>query len=277
MGRTESKTSRLTAVRFTFLSITATALVLAAGAAQAAPQILGLVATTAPVPLSCNGGMCTAELPAFCLQRERTMPRIGTAYRAGPGTRITLGFTVAGGKRHTISVSETAAISALRDYHAVRITVPESVLAAWQGYNPTVSVAEKASAVPVPLSSHVRPIDKAEIAFVTGPQRDIVATALNKQEPGATLAVATMSRLINALPRHATRETRATLWQRVIGIDKSDTSQRGLKQAIEAHDYCKAWADTGRGYGMRDCLREWHDHRADDITEKAWDMQKPGM
>ncbi|MBT5458542.1 MAG: hypothetical protein HOK82_18225 [Rhodospirillaceae bacterium] len=271
------KTTRLIALSVSFIYIAIAALVMAGRPATAAPQILGLVASTAPVPLTCTGGVCAAELPAFCLQRERTMPRIGTTYRAGPGTRITLGFTVAGGKRHAVSVNSTAAITALRDYHAVRITVPESALVAWQGHNPTIAVSGRASAVPVPLPTHSRPLSESEIAFVTGPQRRIVARALAEQAPGATLAVATMSRLINALPRHATARARAALWAQVIGSDRSVTAARGMKQAIKAHDYCKAWADTGRGYGMRDCLREWHDHRADDITEKAWDMQKPGM
>lgn len=275
-----AKACRFIALSFSFIFIAVTAVVSAPGPARGAPQILGLVASTAPVPLTCSGGVCAAELPAFCLQRERTMPRMGTAYRAGPGTRITLGFTVTGGRRHEISVSATAQMSALREYNAVRIAVPESALAAWRGYNPTIAVGDLASAVPVPLSSHTRPIDKSEIAFVTGPQRKIVAKALARSEPGATLAVATMSRLINALPRHATSRARATLWQRAMGPaqDQSATAAGdGMRQAIEAHDYCKAWADTGRGYGMRDCLREWHDHRADDITEKAWDMQRPGM
>ena len=75
------------------------------GSAVGAPQILGLIASTAPVPMTCTGGLCTAEVPAFCLQCERTMPRIGTAYRAGPGTRITLDFTATGGTLHQIPVS----------------------------------------------------------------------------------------------------------------------------------------------------------------------------
>lgn len=86
-------TTRLIALSFSFIFVAITALVSAPGIAAAAPQILGLVASTAPVPMTCTAGQCSAEVPAFCLQRERTMPRIGTAYRAGPGSRITLGFT----------------------------------------------------------------------------------------------------------------------------------------------------------------------------------------
>ena len=60
------------------------------GRASAAPQILGLVATTAPTPLTCSDGMCSAQFSAFCLQQHRISPTAGTAYRPAKGTALTL-------------------------------------------------------------------------------------------------------------------------------------------------------------------------------------------
>jgi len=37
------------------------------GRASAAPQILGLLATNSPTPLTCNDGICSAHFSAFCL------------------------------------------------------------------------------------------------------------------------------------------------------------------------------------------------------------------
>ena len=42
--------------------------------AQAAPQLLALIATGQPVVLQCERTQCIAELPALCLQPERRAP-----------------------------------------------------------------------------------------------------------------------------------------------------------------------------------------------------------
>lgn len=270
------KIIRLTARTFALaLAFTILAPGIAAGPAAAAPQILGLVASAAPVPLVCDGLECAAEFPAFCLQQERTMPPRGTAYEAGPGTGLTLSFTAPGGARRTLAVAPAAIITAARGYHAVRIAIPESVIAAYGGWRPALTIAPLASAVPLARPEHRRKLEAAEIAHVTGPHRKAVAAAL--ADGDATIAVATMSRLINALPRRTTAETRATLWTRVIGDAPPPDAPAGLHQARGAYGFCKRWADTGRGYGMRDCLRELHDHAGDTITGKAWDAARPGM
>jgi hypothetical protein len=64
--------------------------ILAAGAAQAAPQALGLTASLRPTPMRCDAAGCRADLSAFCLQQQRADPHPGTVYQAAPGTRVTL-------------------------------------------------------------------------------------------------------------------------------------------------------------------------------------------
>jgi hypothetical protein len=51
-----------------------------ASGAFAAPQILAVLATGEPVPLTCVKGVCEAEFSAMCLQWARAMPEPGTAY-----------------------------------------------------------------------------------------------------------------------------------------------------------------------------------------------------
>src|SRR5258706_119689 len=65
-------------------------LLLASSAAQAAPQVLGLVASIRPTPMQCTAAGCRADLSAFCLQQQRPDPGLGTAYRPAPNAAITL-------------------------------------------------------------------------------------------------------------------------------------------------------------------------------------------
>ena len=53
-----------------------TAIALSPAPAQAAPQILGLIAYNEPVPMTCVGGTCTAELSSVCFSNTaRRRPR----------------------------------------------------------------------------------------------------------------------------------------------------------------------------------------------------------
>jgi len=63
--------------QFLIASALAAALSLAASRADAAPQILGLVASNgAPVPMRCEGTGCTVLLSSFCLQGPARRPRM---------------------------------------------------------------------------------------------------------------------------------------------------------------------------------------------------------
>ena len=56
--------------------------VVVAGRSQAAPQILGLIATNgAATPLHCKGDVCEAQFSTFCLQKARATPPAYTPYR----------------------------------------------------------------------------------------------------------------------------------------------------------------------------------------------------
>src|SRR6516164_7094170 len=74
-------------------------LLLAGGAAQAAPQILGIVASNGlPTPLHCAGGYCSAYLASFCLQEARYAPNSGSEYHLATGGRLTLVAKLADGR-----------------------------------------------------------------------------------------------------------------------------------------------------------------------------------
>jgi hypothetical protein len=59
------------------------------GRAEAAPQILGLVASDGlPTPMRCRDGACTALLASFCLQQARDAPADGQDYMPGPAPAV---------------------------------------------------------------------------------------------------------------------------------------------------------------------------------------------
>ena len=87
------------------LSAAIAMLSLAASRAEAAPQILGLVASNGlPVPMRCEGGDCTALLASFCLQEARDAPEDGQAYLPGPRGGLSLIVTRASGQRLRLDV-----------------------------------------------------------------------------------------------------------------------------------------------------------------------------
>ena len=73
-------------------------ILLLAGQVQAAPQILGIVASNGlPTPLHCADGYCSAYLASFCLQEARYAPNSGSEYRLAPGGSMTILASTPGG------------------------------------------------------------------------------------------------------------------------------------------------------------------------------------
>jgi hypothetical protein len=244
------------------------------GRASAAPQILGLLATTAPTPLTCTDGVCSAQLSAFCLQEHRKSPTAGTAYRPAKGTALTLSVTGRDGVERTLPVGHRATIEAHREFHAVRIAIPESELRALGGQKAAIAVGELASLIPVAQPGDKIPLDAREIAYITGPHRKAVEKILDTE---TAVSAQTVSRLISALPRGwTTAERRKRLWRDVMGDKPAQSLHTGIRSAQRDYLYCKRWADTGRGYGLRDCLEEMHDYTTSGITKKAWSVSQPG-
>src|SRR5260370_31967508 len=83
-------------------------------AAHAAPQALGLVASSEPLPLICEGGECQVHLSAFCLQEAREIPPLETSYRLGAPTSVKLVLTPAAGRTVEATAAGQVALPTLR-------------------------------------------------------------------------------------------------------------------------------------------------------------------
>lgn len=237
--------------------IVAATLVLAAvtSPAEAAPQILALLETPAPMPMVCAGGSCTAELSTICLEKHRQMPVPGTPYRAASPEHVRVVLTARDGQRTTLDAGRLA-FRSTRGYSAVEVTVPRAVLAGRDVVSAEVSVARLATVVPVPAAGDERPITAAELARATGLRRMAALRAEHMDAPLVTAARAA-DRLLNGAAEDWTRLARD------LGVAPDDA---GIRQAQEIAATCHAYADQGGKDGYGGCLRFRHDGLMDQVN-----------
>ena len=246
-----------------FIALATLLLAALPGTALAAPQILGLVATAEPVPLQCDGGECAGLLSAFCLQEKRLPPDLDTAYRPGPGTRLTLVVTTARGVTHRLDASPYVELRTRYGYTAIRASVAVDALAAWAPVSLAIEVGPLAALLPVALAGDPAPQTTRDVALATGPWR---LAARNVFEDGSDRARAAMTtaRLINALPASGdiARDARKELWDSV--------AAGAPALARQTYEACARTVDQAVGYRFRLCLEERHQRLQTGNTKEFW-------
>jgi len=238
---------------------------------QAAPQILGLMATTAPVPIICVNGMCTAELSSVCLQEHRPTPPTGTAYRSAKGAEITL--TVAGVNR-PLRVEAALRFTSLRQYTAVKVSLPEATVRQLGDGAASLSVGPKASIIPVAKANDPSPLSAAEIARYTGPLRALAESAFERD--GARVnATGILNQMVNRLPETSAAgiEEVAALREQTVGEGVAAGTQQYIARAIEN---CRETLRVGMMADLRSCLSYQHDYLAGENTTIGWQAMNPG-
>ncbi|MGH7186788.1 MAG: hypothetical protein ACREIB_11000, partial [Pseudomonadota bacterium] len=185
--------------------------------AAAAPQVLGVVASITPVPLACKGETCTAQLSAFCLQRERDVPLERTAYRAADPKAFTLIATRGDGTSIRLPADDQVAFASAFGYASVRITVPSELLGGVDAVTLAVEVAPGAAVVPVPVAGDPEPLGDDEIALATGPLRELASRHFDEPST-ARDAAQVVEAMVNGLPRRFWEgpKDQSTLWNRQV-------------------------------------------------------------
>src|SRR5262249_14792948 len=183
-------------MRLTMIAAAA-GMTLAATAAEAAPQVLGVMASRGAIPLTCGRGLCSVEVTAFCLQEARGVPPEATPYQTVGATAISILLYRADGAVTRLPGSE-AALASARGFTALTVSVPETLLQRYGAVDAAVEVADGATVEPIPVAGDPRPQSAEEVALAAGPMRAF-ATQRLEQGPVATAARLT-ERLINALP-----------------------------------------------------------------------------
>ena len=150
--------------------------------AGAAPQILGIIATAEPVPLTCALGVCQAEFSSVCLQRNRDMPKDGTAYNL-VGDQVTLVITGKDGSERRMPAANRVGVRSAETYTAVIIAIPRDTIGP-DAERIAISVDRMAAAVPEAEAGDPNPLGEDEITLVTGPKLKIAErTILQKNAP----------------------------------------------------------------------------------------------
>ncbi len=240
---------------------------LAQHGAVASPQILAVLATPGGVPMTCTGGVCAAELSAFCLQRDRPAPPYGTAYGpAAPGV-FTLVVTDANGDERRLPASPHVAFTGERSYTTVSALVSERVLAGLGAVSAKLEVGDNASLVPLPRPGDPDPLTSDEIEHTVGPLR-AMGTQIVDTRPEAQAARVVAS-MINVLPEYdrVGAARRAAVWSEAVGRFGDES---GLSHARAAYDGCIEAAAAPSAFSLRSCLETRHDQLLRDLNDNYW-------
>jgi len=250
--------------------------------ALAAPQMLGLLTSAKPIPLTCKNGVCSAELSAYCLQSYRYAPDIGADYRFSAAPNVSIFAKSKTGHERKIDAIQYATIKGLRGHSAVRISVPANVLRKSGNVTAYISIGNFVTLVPRPELDDPQPITATELQAYTGPLRQ-VAEHITHRSSRDSIIVGTMNKLLNHLEstQPAISGEAAKLWQEAIGKSPAEDKSGGLHYAAKELAFCGALSEASKSngvtpHGMRYCLEMVHDEFAREITTKVWQGLGPG-
>lgn len=174
--------------------------------AEAAPQILGLVASNGlPVPMRCDGGDCTALLSSFCLQEARDAPEDGQVYLPGLRGGLSLIVTRASGQHLRLAANQLVTLTLYSEMSTVQASLSLGKLAAsgvLLATGDTISLAVEDATVilPVPVAGDPDPQTPEEIALATGPLRQLAGETFDTTGAGSADSTRLLGLLINAMP-----------------------------------------------------------------------------
>ena len=251
-----------------------TAIALPSASAWAAPQILGLIASNEPIPMTCAGGTCTVELSSVCLQEHRPTPPTGTVYRPARGTQITLSVTGPDGMTRRRPVATALTFISLRQFSAVKVSLPEAMVRQLGNGTARLSVGRMASIIPVAIKGDPNPQSAGEISRYTGPLRALAEKAFEDDSERVN-ATRVLNRMVNRLPEGSTFgiERAASLWQQTVRSDITAGTQKYLTRAVEN---CRETLRTGVMSDLRSCLGYNHDYLSGENTTNGWQAMNPG-
>jgi len=249
-------------------------LLLAGGAAQAAPQILGIVASNGlPTPLHCAEGYCSAYLASFCLQEARYAPDSGSEYRLAAGGRLTLVARLADGRTLRLAGEELLTIRTHSGFTTLNVGLPEARLAALGATSAAVEVGPGTTVLPRPYAGDPDPQSGDEIATATGPMRDLASRTFDRASQAADTA-RLIELVINRLSDRPGAATVASVWGEVARqARESGIGQPGIDTAAGLVAECQS---TGSGFTSSLCLEMRQAELMTRLNRRFWDEAAGG-
>ncbi len=248
-------------------------LVLGAGAVQAAPQSLALVATERAVELTCEGGACGAEFSTFCLQMDRFSPRPGTPYRLAGG-EIRLVGIAEGGRRVGLDARRYLKFDSLRTHLALRISITRQQIDRLGLERVAVTVGENATLVPDEIAVDA----DADLAMLARGLRPLGSLIVDENRQRMAAARIT-NRLINALPAtgRGDADAGATPWRRAAGeAENAGAAPEAVVMARKSLAFCRFAESRAILGGLRRCLQAEHDKFLDFLNSAYWKAVRTG-
>jgi hypothetical protein len=272
-AKTTSPSRRSPVLERVWLAMAALASLAWSSSVSAAPQVLGVVASIAPVEMSCAGETCTAQLSAFCLQREREVPSEQSAYRAAEPDAFTLLARRADGSTVEVPLDERVSFTSAFGYASVRVSVPAQLLAEKNASSLAIEVSQTAALVPAPVPSDPDPLSPEEVALATGPLR---ALASRHFDAPSTMrdAAHLIEAVVNGFPVRSWEGPvdRAGLWQRqVTAALTAAATPEAVAMARSIYENC-----LPSSYSMRQCLELKHMNLLSDANRAYWEEASPG-
>ena len=262
---------------FRALLLTLPFLIGTATAVQAAPQILGIVASNGlPTPLHCADGYCSAYLASFCLQEARYAPNSGSEYRLVPGGRLTIIASLGDGRTLRLSAENLLTIRTRSGFTTLRVSLPEAKLKALGATAAAVEVGPKTTVLPLAYAGDPDPQSADEVATAAGPLRGIAAETFDR--PGERADTARLIELvINRLPDRSqpSSVTLAALWGEVAASARqSGIASGSIDATAQVIAECQGSAGTGFAGGV--CLEMRQAELMTNLNRQFWDQAAGG-
>ena len=252
------------------------ALACMAGGANAAPQIMALIATNDAVPLTCARGECAAEFTSICLQPHRASPAPGRLYTAVGGTGLTLLAETRDGRKLVLPAADYVQVRAHRGHNAIRLSVSGRAMSKLGVKRLSIRVGQMVSLVPTPVVGDKRPQSVGDIQLATGPMRALADRLVDSGSVQLDAAFITRD-LINALPLggRTSAGQRAAAWRQAVETKIATLSVGGLDRAKRAYQECQDLISTGV-LTLRGCLGAKHDSLIGMLNNEYWDALDAG-
>ncbi|MGH6939313.1 hypothetical protein [Hypericibacter sp.] len=247
--------------RYGMLAGAALTVGLASGSAKADPQVLGIVASLEPQPLTCDESGCHADLTAFCLERERHNPLPGQVYLPVANADIRVIGLHADGSTITLPTTPYLQFTTRRGFTSIEASLDPTIYRALGLIGASIFVGQRVSLLPEADARDTDPRLAEEIALATGPNR-LTAQQFYDDHGADSDALRLTSAMINSLPTGYRREdSDGRVWAapQVVSLE-TKVDPAGLAEAAQMHADCQVKVDvTHHVDSMRACLEGSHD------------------
>jgi hypothetical protein len=245
---------------------------LAVSAADAAPQILGLVASNGlPTPLACSQGYCSAFLASFCLQESRDAPNTGSDYELASGGGLTLVETLADGRQLRQPAEKLVSLRSYSGFTNISVSLPASTLAT-AVRSVALEIASGTTILPAPLAGDPTPQSAEEIARAVGPLRHLAAETFDRSGETAD-AARLVALVINGMPaeRSAPAVALDSLWPEVASSAQDKVAPDGLAKAAGIVEGCRKQPGAVTNYAIGFCLASREAELLTSLNRRFWD------